>query len=128
MELVDPRLQTYLASGLYFIFICTFILLIVYVITGIIRNRNNLSSPGNITSIQKQQNILLDNRWSSNMNFKQGLTSQFQSIPQDQQLLINASVFSTRLVGCLGPFDSGVFDDSYCPKYWSKMPYFRNRL
>jgi len=92
-------------------FVCFIIWLVIYIITSIVRNHNKLSSPGNITAIQTQQNTILDARWLGNIHSKQGLTSQFQSIPRDQQLLINASVFSTRLVGYLGPFDSGVFDE-----------------
>jgi len=36
---------------------------------------------------------------------------QMSSVPKEQQLLINAAVFSTRLTGFLGPFESGVFDE-----------------
>lgn len=103
--------QNYFILAGKIIFVCFIIWLVIYIITSVIRNHNNLSSPGNITAIQRQQNTILDARWLGNMQSKQGLASQFQSIPQDQQLLINANIFSTRLVGYLGPFDSGVFEE-----------------
>jgi len=97
------------AAGLILVIFLVWVL--YYVIKKILRNRSNLASPGNILTIQKQQKILLDTRWSSGLQSKQGLSSQFSKTPQPQQLLINASVFSTRLTGFLGPYDSGVFDE-----------------
>jgi len=89
-----------------------FLVWIVYlIIKKVITNRSNLSSPGNIVKIQKHQNTLLGAEWSSGLQSKLGISTQFTTTPQPQQLLINTAVFATRLTGFLGPYDSGVFDE-----------------
>ena len=91
------------------------IIIVVWILYIIIKkvviNNNTLSSPGNILSIKKQQIIFLNDRWSTRSQGKEGLSTQFTTTPQPQQLLINTSVFATRLTGLLGPYTSGVFDE-----------------
>ena len=85
--------------------------ILIYIITSISKNWGKVSSPGNIATIQKSQNTLLEGRWSGRLQMRQGIVQAFANVPQPQQLLINTSVLSTRLVGYLGPFSSGVFDE-----------------
>jgi len=94
-----------------FILVLFLIWLFVKLILRIYKNWTNISTPGNITNIKKQQLISLTDRWTGITQGKMGLDSQFASIPKEQQLLINAHVFSTRLTGYSGTFNSGVFDE-----------------
>jgi hypothetical protein len=100
-----------LTSVLTFVVAILLIWILYKVVQSIFVNWSSVSSPGNILSIQKQQENILETRWSGLMQKKQGLDSQINSIPQDQQLLINTRVFSTRLTGFAGPYKSGVFDE-----------------
>ena len=101
MEFFNPRMIMYLLIGLA----------IIYVVISVFKNWSNVSSPGNISAIIKSQNALLESRWSGNLQMRQGITRGFIQVPQPQQLLINTAVLSTRLIGYLGPFSSGVFDE-----------------
>jgi hypothetical protein len=85
--------------------------ILIYIIRSIFTNWSNISSPGNISAIIKSQNSLLETRWAGNLQMRQGIAQGFSKVPQPQQLLINTAVLSTRLVGYLGPFSSGVFDE-----------------
>ena len=88
------------------------IIIIVYLdIRFVINNIYTVSSPGNIQTLKKQYTTLLNARWSSGMQSKQGISTQFTTTPQPQQLLINTAVFATRLTGLLGPYNSGVYDE-----------------
>ena len=93
------------------VFVVLLIIILYFVIKSIIRNVYTVSSPGNIIATQRQQNTILNVRWSSGMQTKQGISTQFTKTPQPQQLLINTAVFATRLTGFLGPYESGVFDE-----------------
>jgi hypothetical protein len=75
------------------------------------RNRRLLPTPDNIKRIQKSQLHILEKQWSTITQGKQGLSSSINTIPEDQRLLINATVLSTRLTGYLGPFNSGAFNE-----------------
>lgn len=94
-----------------FVTVIIIAIVLYFVIKKIIRNNNTLSSPGNILAIQKQQNIVLAANWASGLQSKLGLSTQFTTTPQPQQLLINTAVFATRLTGFLGPYVSGVFHE-----------------
>lgn len=100
-----------------FIAIFKFILAIIAIwlfielILFIYRNWHRLSTPGNIADIKKQQLSALEGRWAGLSHNKAGLDSQFAKIPEDQRLLINVSVFSTRVTGFMGPYKSGVYDE-----------------
>ena len=84
-----------------------------FLISHIINKRNRLNTPDNILAIKKSQISALENRWLGKLQSRLGLQQNFQSTktPQPQQLLINTAVFSTRLAGYLGPYDSGVFSE-----------------
>lgn len=77
----------------------------------IFHNWTTVSSPGNIVSIIKSQSIFLDSRWTGTLQVRKGIHDGFSKVPEPQRLLINTSVLSTRLIGYLGPFTSGVFDE-----------------
>jgi hypothetical protein len=85
--------------------------MLYYVFNSIYKNWNNVSSPTNIVAITKSQNTLLEERWTGKLQMRQGIAQGFSQVPQPQQLLINTAVLSTRLIGYVGPFSSGVFDE-----------------
>jgi len=94
--------------------IVLFIVLIVVAILGIknaYKSNSTLSTPQNIAIIKAAQMTALEKRWIGVKQTKTGLQDAITKIPSDQQLLINFSVFSTRLTGFLGPYISGVFDE-----------------
>ena len=90
-------------------------IIVCYILYRILRSIFNnwftVSSPGNIAGIVKSQNTLLESRWAGNLQFRKGINDGFSKVPEPQRLLINTSVLSTRLLGHLGPFTSGVFDE-----------------
>lgn len=98
---------------LIFKFILTIIniYILIRIFKSIFQDWSNISSPGNIVAIQKSQNILLEAQWAGKLQMRQGIQSTFANTPAPQHLLINTAVLSTRLVGYLGPFLSGVFDE-----------------
>lgn len=99
-------------SSIISFILAIFIIWILYkIIQSIIINLYGISSPGNILAIQKQQENVLESRWSGLSHKKKGIDSQITVIPQEQRLLINMRVFSTRLAGFAGPYKSGVFDE-----------------
>lgn len=75
------------------------------------------ATPDNISRIKDKQMIDLTNRWTGLTAGKKGLQESVKTIPTDQQLLINTSVFATRLTGYLGPFSSGVFDGDAATRF-----------
>lgn len=75
------------------------------------------ATPDNIKRIQTQQLALLGKQWTGITQGKNGLSSNRSSIPADQDLLINYNVLSTRLLGYLGPFDSGVYDEDTAVRF-----------
>ena len=77
----------------------------------IFKNWYNISSPGNILSIKKIQNLLLEDKWTGKLQMRKGIKDAFTNVPNPQHLLINTNVLSTRLIGYLGPYSSGVFDE-----------------
>jgi len=85
--------------------------LLIWGIVSAFKNRRVLATPDNIKRIQNSQSFALEKRWSGITQGKQGLVPAISKIPDDQQLLINVSVFSTRLTGYLGPYNSGVFKE-----------------
>lgn len=87
----------FIAIGLYFL------------IKWIVRNIYERSTPKNIQMIRSKQYDILAARWSGLMSRRQGLGPAMMTIPQEQRLLINTSVFATRVGGYLGPYSSGVF-------------------
>ncbi len=75
------------------------------------------ATPDNIKRIQTQQLALLGKQWTGITQGKDGLPKARSSLPADQDLLINYNVLSTRLLGYLGPFDSGVFDEDAAVRF-----------
>jgi hypothetical protein len=71
----------------------------------------NTSTPDNISRVKSLQRSILETRWVGITQGKKGLSQAFDKVPQEQQLLINANVQGARLLGYLGPHDSGVFDE-----------------
>jgi hypothetical protein len=89
------------------------ILLIYFIIRLLIlafRNKKDLATPDNIQRITSSQLLSCDAQYASSQS-KKGINTSFSSIPEDQKLLINASVLSCRLAGYLGPFETGVFQE-----------------
>lgn len=97
------------SSGLLYFLI--FVGIVLAIVLGIkaYRDKRNLSTPDNIKRIQGAQLATLEPLWTGITQTKKGLGSQ--SVPEDQKLLINTAVMSTRLTGYLGPYSDGVFDE-----------------
>jgi hypothetical protein len=72
--------------------------------------RRLTASPENIQRIGSDQLTQLIYRWSGPYGASKGLTEAVKDIPEDQRLLINTHVRTTRLCGYLGPFSNGVYD------------------
>jgi len=101
---------------LYIFFVVLAILLILFIIWASKKTYQTvaiLATPQNISNIKFQQLTALDKRWSVLGQGKKGIVTSLviPSIPQDQQLLINTAVMSTRLTGYTGPYYSGVYDE-----------------
>jgi hypothetical protein len=92
------------------LFVIAILSLIIYAITIAFRNNRDLATPDNIQRIMSSQTLACEAVVSSS-SAKKGLDAAFETIPQEQRLLINANVLTTRLTGFLGPFDSGVFSE-----------------
>jgi hypothetical protein len=98
--------------------ICMVMLTIgIYFFQSALSNSGETATPDNISRIKDKQIIDLTNRWTGITAGKKGLQQSIQSIPSDQQLLINTSVFATRLTGYLGPFSAGVFDGDAATRF-----------
>lgn len=95
------------------------VLLIIVCIVFVVKQYTKLSTPQNIDRIRNTQLVELEKRWIGVTQKRQGLTAAFNqvSIPDSQKLLINTSVFSTRLGGCVGPFSSPVFDEAAATRF-----------
>lgn len=83
---------------------------IIYFSLKAYRTSNVISNPDNIRKIKEEQLQSLDKQWPSSIR-KENITNAGAQIPQEERMLINMNVLSTRLLGYLGPFDSGVFDE-----------------
>jgi hypothetical protein len=94
-----------------FLFIVFIIFLIISAITTAFTKSSELATPGNIARIKEEQKATLEDDWTGPTQGKKGLPFAMAPIPSNQQLLINTSVMSTRLLGYSGPFESGVFDE-----------------
>jgi hypothetical protein len=88
-------------------------IVIIYLSVVAIQNSRKTATPDNIKRIQVQQQALLEPLWTGITSRKKGIqqVAQEAKLPEDQKLLINMSVFATRLTGYLGPYASGVFDE-----------------
>lgn len=90
--------------------------LIVLVVLGLsyffIQNSSSLATPANIDAVKQTQTAILEQRWTGITQSKKGIADAMKSIPNDERLLINSSVMSVRLAGFLGPYKSGVFDET----------------
>lgn len=69
----------------------------------------NRATPANIKAIEILQTNALEDRWVGVTQKLKGLDSTINTIPEDQQMLMNVNVRSVRLTGYLGPYYSGVF-------------------
>ena len=70
-----------------------------------------LETPKNIARIKHDREYLLSKQWENVKIQKPPLSATFKDIPNDQKLLINASVQGVRLTGYLGEYEYGVFDE-----------------
>jgi len=106
-------------STAVFLYIFMVVLVILFILFAIWAFRKTyetttiLATPQNISNIKNQQLTMLEKRWTVVGQGKTGLSASITipSIPQDQQLLINTAVLSTRVTGYTGPYDSGTFDE-----------------
>lgn len=85
--------------------------ILIWLLVYAIRTSRTLATPDVIKRVQDDQLAKLTARWTGITQNRQGLSQPFSAIPDDQRLLINASVLSTRLLGYSGPYTSGVFDE-----------------
>lgn len=109
----NPRYTSGLMIGIFILIVAIGVSLLVSAWS----NSGETATPDNISRIKDTQIIELTNRWTGMTAGKKGLQKVFQSIPSDQQLLINTSVFATRLTGYLGSFSSGVFDGDAATRF-----------
>jgi hypothetical protein len=93
--------------------------LIIWGITVAVKNARLTSTPDNIQRIKDQQIAAMENQWIGTSQNRQGIATAFQNanVPNSQRLLINASGLGVRLTGCLGPYDSPVFDEAAATRY-----------
>jgi hypothetical protein len=94
-----------------FIAVLVSIILSIVFLTIAIRNKYNMSTPDNIKRKRDAQVADLETRWTGITQSKNGIDTTMSTIPDDQRLLINTNVLSTRLTGFLGPYSNGVFDE-----------------
>lgn len=94
-----------------FVAILIAVILCIVFLTIAIRNKYNTSTPDNIKRIRDAQIAELEPRWTGITQGKNGIDVAMSTIPDDQRLLINTTVLSTRLTGFLGPYSNGVFDE-----------------
>jgi hypothetical protein len=104
---INPQIVQYLKLFLAIALVITGISLAIYAF----KKRRALATPENINMVQNTQLAQLNARWGGITQGNTGLNVAGGNIPSDQRLLINTSVFGTRLVGYLGPYSSGVFDE-----------------
>jgi hypothetical protein len=86
--------------------------IIGFFIYFIIKNYNTLPTPATIEDTKRKQIAMLEPQWTGITQSKKGIQHSMSSIPVDEKLLINTNVMSTRLAGYLGPYTSGVFDET----------------
>jgi hypothetical protein len=96
-------------QGFLFILVVLCIILVAYLIKYAISKYNVRATPANINATTEQQKALCAARWMGVSQSRKGLDPGMTAIPDDQRLLINASVMATRLSGYLGPYNNGVF-------------------
>jgi hypothetical protein len=104
-------------SGLMIGVVILMIVIGVSLLMNVWTKSGETSTPDNISRIKDKQIIDLTNRWTGITAGKKGLQEAVSNIPTDQQLLINTSVFATRLTGYLGPFSAGVFDGDAATRF-----------
>jgi len=90
------------------------VLLILYILSKFIYDTciktYKLQTTDNINNLKASQNGILQQRYGNTIT-RANLKSATDKIPEDQRLLINENVLSTRLTGYLGPYSYGVFDE-----------------
>jgi hypothetical protein len=100
------------SSTFYTIVIIVSIIILMVAIYFIIKSFYKLPTPTNIEDIKKIQIAMLEPQWTGITQSKKGIQEPMNSIPNDEKFLINFNVMSTRLAGFLGPYNSGVFDET----------------
>ena len=103
-------IESYLTFG-FIMLICGLVSAVVILSILVSKNYRNTSTPDNIGRIISVQRSMLETRWVGTTQGKRGITQTFDGVPQEQQLLINANVQSARLIGYLGDYNNGVFDE-----------------
>ena len=104
---INPQGIQYLKLFFSIALIITGISLAIYAFVKV----RNLSNPETIKRVQTTQLDILNGRWGGITQGNTGLETVSGTIPADQRLLINTSVLGTRLIGYLGPYGSGAFDE-----------------
>jgi hypothetical protein len=105
-----PNTSSSTKIGLYILFILLVLGAAIACIVLAVNSWKARPTPENIKAIGSQQVNELLLRWNGPYGGTKGLTNAAKNIPEDQQLLINMHVRSTRLCGYLGPFSNGVYD------------------
>ena len=90
--------------------ILVLISLVIWALVYVFQTKQDLATPDNISRTATLQLAYMQKIYASTQS-KKGLEKVYSAIPDDQRLLINATVFSTRLTGYLGPFESGAFSE-----------------
>ena len=103
-------IESYLTFG-FIMLICGLVSAVVILSILVSKNYRNTSTPDNIGRIISVQRSMLETRWVGTTQGKRGIAQTFDGVPQEQQLLINANVQSARLIGYLGDYNNGVFDE-----------------
>jgi hypothetical protein len=105
----DAARNPYIYIGMYIIFAVLMGLIIYFLI---LKKWYILPTPDNIEAIKQTQTAKLEPLWTGITQSKKGIQDAMNGVPNDERLLINASVMSVRLAGFLGPYESGVFDEA----------------
>ena len=108
---LSDRKTKWILYSLLTVIVILILYFIIKAIINIVKNRRNLATPDNISRISSQQVALLEPTYVGPYAGKSGIDQTLSKIPEDQRLLINTNVLTTRLMGYMGPFDSGVFDE-----------------
>jgi hypothetical protein len=99
------------------IVVCGILYAVVIGIINIANNSRTTAQPENIQRIKDEQSIALEPNFVGPFAGSKGINDVVNAIPEDQRLLINTTVLTTRLTGYLGPFNSGVFDEDAATRF-----------
>jgi hypothetical protein len=86
-------------------------------IIKIVKDSRTTANPENMQRIKDEQIAALEPKFVGPFAGNKGISTVLGAIPEDQRLLINTSVLTTRLAGYLGPFNSGIFDEDTATRF-----------